>query len=133
MYKQEYEKNGGVNKIKSFTDLNAYKEAHKLVLIIYKVTNKFPKEERYGLINQMRRATVSITSNIAEGFSRNTIKDKCQFYTLAQGSLTELQSQLLISRDLSYLTKEDFNQIANQTVIVNKLINGLKRIKHRNL
>ena len=128
-----YENNGGVNKIKNFTDLNAYKEAHKLVLIIYKVTNKFPKEERYGLINQMRRATVSITSNIAEGFSRNTIKDKCQFYTLAQGSLTELQSQLLISRDLSYLTKEDFNQIANQTVIVNKLINGLKRIKHRNL
>jgi len=128
-----YENNGGVNKIKNFTDLNAYKEAHKLVLIIYKVTNKFPKEERYGLINQMRRATVSITSNIAEGFSRNTIKDKCQFYTLAQGSLTELQSQLLISRDLSYLTREDFNQIANQTVIVNKLINGLKRIKHRNL
>ncbi len=133
MYKQEYEKSGGVNKIKNFTDLNAYKEAHKLVLIIYKVTNKFPKEERYGLINQMRRATVSITSNIAEGFSRNTIKDKCQFYTLAQGSLTELQSQLLISRDLSYITKEDFNQIANQTVIVNKLINGLKRIKHRDL
>jgi len=81
----------------------------------------------------MRRATVSITSNIAEGFSRNTIKDKCQFYTLAQGSLTELQSQLLISRDLSYLTKEDFNQIANQTVIVNKLINGLKRIKNQTL
>jgi len=128
-----YENNGGVNKIKNFTDLNAYKEAHKLVLIIYKVTNKFPKEERYGLINQMRRATVSITSNIAEGFSRNTIKDKCQFYTLAQGSLTELQSQLLISRDLSYLTREDFNQIANQTVIVNKLINGLKRIKNQTL
>jgi len=133
MYKQEYEKSGGVNKIKNFTDLNAYKEAHKLVLIIYKFTNKFPKEERYGLINQMRRAAVSITSNIAEGFSRNTIKDKCQFYTLAQGSLTELQSQLLISRDLSYLTKEDFNQIANLTVIVNKLINGLKRIKNQTL
>ena len=130
---EKYENNGGVNKIKNFTDLNAYKEAHKLVLIIYKFTAKFPKEERYGLINQMRRATVSITSNIAEGFSRDTIKDKCQFYTLAQGSLTELQSQLLISRDLSYLTREDFNQIANQTVIVNKLINGLKRIKHRNL
>ena len=128
-----YENNGGVNKIKNFTDLNAYKEAHKLVLIIYKVTNKFPKEERYGLIDQMHRAAISTTSNIAEGFSRNTIKDKCQFYTLAQGSLTELQSQLLISRDLSYLTKEDFNQIANQTVIVNKLINGLKRIKNQTL
>jgi len=128
-----YENNGGVNKIKNFTDLNAYKEAHKLVLIIYKFTAKFPKEERYGLIDQMHRAAISTTSNIAEGFSRNTIKDKCQFYTLAQGSLTELQSQLLISRDLSYLTKEDFNQIANQTVIVNKLINGLKRIKNQTL
>jgi four helix bundle protein len=129
----KYEENGGVNKIKNFTDLNAYKEAHKLVLIIYKVTNKFPKEEKYSLIDQMRRAVVSITSNIAEGFSRNTIKDKCQFYTLAQGSLTELQSQLLISRDLSYITKEDFNQIANLTVTVNKLINGLKRIKNQTL
>jgi len=130
---EKYENNGGVNKIKNFTDLNAYKEAHKLVLIIYKFTAKFPKEERYGLIDQMHRAAISTTSNIAEGFSRNTIKDKCQFYTLAQGSLTELQSQLLISRDLSYLTKEDFNQIANQTVIVNKLINGLKRIKNQTL
>jgi four helix bundle protein len=128
---EKYENNGGVNKIKNFTDLNAYKEAHKLVLIIYKFTAKFPKEERYGLIDQMRRAVVSITSNIAEGFSRNTTKDKYQFYTLAQGSLTELQSQLLISRDLSYLTKEDFNHIANQTVTVNKLINGLKRIKNQ--
>jgi len=130
---EKYENNGGVNKIKNFTDLNAYKEAHKLVLIIYKFTAKFPKEERYGLIDQMHRAAISTTSNIAEGFSRNTIKDKCQFYTLAQGSLTELQSQLLISRDLSYLTREDFNQIANQTVIVNKLINGLKRIKNQTL
>jgi len=128
---EKYENNGGVNKIKNFTDLNAYKEAHELVLIIYKFTAKFPKEERYSLIDQMRRAAVSITSNIAEGFSRNTAKDKYQFYTLAQGSLTELQSQLLISRDLSYLTKEDFSQIANQTVIVNKLINGLKRIKNQ--
>ena len=126
-----YENNGGVNKIKNFTDLNAYKEAHKLVLMVYQITKEFPKEERYGLIDQMRRAVVSITSNIAEGFSRNTAKDKYQLYTLAQGSLTELQSQLLISRDLSYLTKEDFSQIANQTVIVNKLINGLKRIKNQ--
>jgi len=131
---ERYEKNnGGSAKIKNFSDLITYKEAHKLVLTIYKITKHFPNEERYGLIDQMRRAVVSITSNIAEGFSRNTTKDKYQFYTLAQGSLTELQSQLLISRDLSYLTKEDFNHIANQTVTVNKLINGLKRIKHRNL
>jgi four helix bundle protein len=131
MDKQIYEKSGEINKIKSFTDLNAYKEAHKLVLMIYQVTKEFPKEERYGLIDQMRRAAVSITSNIAEGFSRNTIKDKYQFYTLAQSSLIELQSQLLISRDLKYLTKKDFTDVANQTIIVNKLINGLKRIRNQ--
>jgi len=89
MDKQIYEKSGEINKIKSFIDLNAYKEAHKLVLMIYQVTKEFPKEERYGLIDQMRRAAVSITSNIAEGFSRKTIKDKYQFYTLAQSSLIE--------------------------------------------
>jgi len=129
---EKYENNGGAYKIKNFTNLNAYKEAHKLVLIIYKVTNKFPQDEKYGLINQMRRAAVSIASNIAEGFSRNTIKDKYQFYTLALGSLSELQSQLLIAKDLKYLNQQTFNQIAQQSITVRKLISGLKRIKYQN-
>jgi len=128
---QNYEIGGG-NKIKSFTDLNAHKEAHKLVLLIYKITKEFPKEERFCLIDQIRRAAVSIVSNIAEGFSRNTVKDKCQFYSLALGSLSELQSQLLIARDLKYLTNQIFNQIAQQSIIVRKLISGLKRIKYQN-
>jgi len=118
----KYEQGGADKKIRTFTDLNAYKESHKLVLLIYKVTKDFPKEERYGLTNQMRRAVVSITSNIAEGFSRNTIKDKCQFYTMSQGSLLELQSQLLIARDLKYLINQTFNQIAQQSITVRKLI-----------
>ncbi len=116
-------------KIRSFTDLFAWQEGHKLVLMIYKTTEKFPDKEVFGLINQMRRAAVSITSNIAEGFSRNTAKDKYQFYSVAQGSLTELQNQLLISRDVGYLNKELFDELAEQTIVVNKLINGLKRIK----
>jgi four helix bundle protein len=115
-------------KIKSFTDLNAWKQGHLLVLEIYKITKEFPIEERYGLISQMKRAAVSITSNIAEGFSRNTSKDKFQFYCMAHGSLTELQNQLILSRDLKYLDKEKFNIIAQQTIIVGKLINGLKKI-----
>ena len=73
----------------------------------------------------MRRCVVSITSNVAEGFSRRTTKDKIQFYTMAQGSLTELQNQLLIARDLNYLDKEIFLKIAELTVRVSKLINGL--------
>ncbi len=64
------------SKIKSFTDLYAWKEGHKLVLMIYKITEKFPQKEMFGLISQMRRSAVSITSNTAEGFSRNTNKDK---------------------------------------------------------
>lgn len=117
-------------KIKSFTDLYAWQEGHKLVLMIYEITDKFPDKERFGLISQMRRCAVSITSNIAEGFSRNTVNDKCQFYSMTHGSLTELQNQLIIARDVKYLDKDNFTKIANQTVIVHKLITGLKRIKN---
>lgn len=112
-------------KIKSFTDLRAWKEAHLLVLSVYKATKKFPVEERFGLTNQMQRAGVSISSNIAEGFSRNSNLEKKQFYYMALGSLTEIQNQLLIARDLDYISAEAFKNIADQTVIVSKLINGL--------
>jgi len=116
-------------KIKSFTDLNAWKEGHKLVLTIYKITDQFPQKEIFGLTSQMRRSVVSVTSNIAEGFGRATNKDKVQFYTIAHGSLTELQNQLLIARDIGYIEEGSFQQIADQTVVVSKLIVGLKRIK----
>ncbi len=122
--------NKGKQKIKSFTDLYTWKEGHKLVLMIYKITEKFPQKETFGLVSQMRRCVVSFTSNIAEGFSRKTNKDKCQFYSIAQGSLTELQNQLLIARDVNYLKEEKFQEIAQQTILANKLINGLKRIKN---
>ncbi|MDO8496471.1 MAG: four helix bundle protein [bacterium] len=112
-------------KIKSFTDLNTWKESHNLVLMIYDVTKKFPKEEQFGLTNQLRRAVVSITSNIAEGFSRQSFKEKAQFYSMALGSLTEIQNQLLISRDIKYISHDVFTKIAGQTVIASKLLNGL--------
>ena len=117
--------NNETKKIKSFTDLNAWKEAHKLVLLIYQITNTFPSSEQFGLTNQIRRAVVSVTSNIAEGFSRNSYKEKSQFYSMALGSLTEVQNQLLIARDLKYISKEIFTEVANITVTVNKLLNGL--------
>lgn len=112
-------------KIKSFTDLDTWKEAHKLVIEIYKLTKDFPNEEKFGLVNQMRRAAVSITSNVAEGFSRQSLKEKIQFYFMSKGSNIELQNQLLIAKDVGYLNKDDFNEIAKQSVTVNKLINGL--------
>lgn len=112
-------------RIRSFTDLHAWKEGHRLVLSIYKVTKEFPKEEKFVLIDQLRRCSVSITSNIAEGFSRYGKPEKKQFYRIALGSLTELQNQLIISRDLGYISKEDFYRLAEITVSVSKMINGL--------
>jgi len=111
-------------KIKSFTDLIAWQEGHKLVLSIYKITSSFPKME-YGLIDQMKRCVVSITSNIAEGFSRKSKKEKMQFYYISLGSTTELQNQLVISRDLRLLSVKDFDEVAQQTIRQHKLINGL--------
>ena len=113
------------HKIKSFTDLNTWREGHKLVLMVYKVTKNFPKDEQFGIVSQMRRAAVSITSNIAEGFSRQSYREKVQFYSMAQGSNTELQNQLLIAKDIGYLTAKDFNETASQSVGVHKLLSGL--------
>ena len=81
-------------KIKTFKDLETWKQAHKLVLVIYKLTKTFPKEEKYSLTDQIRRAVVSISSNIAEGFARDSKKDKIRFYSIALGSLIEVQNQL---------------------------------------
>ena len=112
-------------KIKSFTDLNAWKEGHKLVLMIYQTTKGFPKEELFGLTSQLRRCAVSITSNIAEGFSRRSYKEKIQFYHISQGSVTELQNQLLIARDVKYISTDSFTEVADKSVVVHKIINGL--------
>lgn len=114
-----------MDKIKSFTDLIAWKEAHVLALMVYKVTKEFPKEEIFVLVAQMRRCAISVSSNIAEGFSRKSKNEKTQFYHISLGSITELQNQLLISRDLTYINKDEFMEIAEKTVGVSKLINGL--------
>jgi four helix bundle protein len=111
--------------IQSFTDLIVWQEGHKLVLLIYKITGKFPKRETFSLISQMRRSSSSITSNIAEGFGRQTYKEKVHFYYQAQGSLTELKDQLLIARDISYLTKSSFNKCLDQANKTHKLLQGL--------
>jgi len=111
--------------LKSFTDLLAWQKAHQLVLEIYRITRDFPPEELYGLTSQLKRAAVSITSNIAEGFSRGSYKEKIQFYLRALGSSTEVQNQPLVARDVKYLSQENFTRLAQLSVEVNKLINGL--------
>lgn len=111
--------------IKSFTELEAWREGHKFVLLVYKAVKNFPREERFGLANQIVRASVSITGNIAEGFSRKGSKEKIQFYYTAMGSLTEVQNQLLIARDIHYIDSQMFRELAERSVVVSKLLRGL--------
>lgn len=117
--------NNNSQKIKSFTDLYSWQEGHKLVLEVYKETKQFPDEERFGLTNQLRRAAVSITSNVAEGFSRSGKQEKKNFYSTALGSLAEVQNQLLIARDMGYITDRAFKELADKTVAIDKMLNGL--------
>ena len=112
-------------KIRKFTDLKVWKEAHVFVIEIYKITKEFPSEEKFGLISQIRRCAVSITSNIAEGFGRNTAKDKVRFYSIAKGSLFELQSQLYIAKDLDFIKEDYVNSSEEKIELISKLISGL--------
>ena len=114
-------KNG---KIESFTDLNVWIEGHKFVIMIHEITKSFPKAETYSLIDQLRRAVASITANIAEGFGRQTYKEKIQFYYIAKGSLAEVKNFLFIARDIGYISSEQFAHLMHQATIVDKLLQG---------
>ena len=94
---------------------------------VYDLVDKFPDREKFVLSNQILRAAISITSNIAEGYGRNSYKEKVQFYYISRGSLIELQNQLLLAKDLKYIKSDVFQILAKQSVEVLKLINGLIR------
>lgn len=111
--------------IQSFKELYAWQEGHKLVLQVYSATNGFPADELYVLSSQMRRCAISITSNIAEGFGRQSYKEKIQFYHISKGSLTELQNQLEIAKDLNYINIDHFLVFEEQISMTHRLINGL--------
>ncbi len=112
-------------KVSKFVDLIAWQKGHELVLDVYGLVKKFPIEERFCLSDQMRRAAISVTSNIAEGFRKKSKKEKIHFYNYSQTSLTELQNQLLIARDVGYISNKEFSEIANKTVVCQKMIAGL--------
>ena len=113
------------SKITSFTELHAWKKAHELAIEVYEITKEFPKAEMYGLSSQLQRAVSSIGANIAEGFSRSTSADKRRFYTVSHGSLSETQNFLLLAKDIGYLKESTFKILADLSVEVSKLINGL--------
>jgi len=98
-------------KIKSYKELDIWKKGIEIVDVVYKMTGKFPKEERYGLASQMQRAAVSIASNIAEGFARQHTKEYQQFCYIALGSCAELETQLIIAQRRNYVSSEAFSEL----------------------
>ncbi|MBE0428223.1 MAG: four helix bundle protein [Nitrospirae bacterium] len=109
--------------MKSHKDLDVWKKSMNLVTEIYRVTKNFPKEETYGLTNQVKRCVVSIPSNIAEGAGRNSKKEFVQFLYVALGSVSELETQLIIALNLAYL--RDIKQFLYQIESIKKMLNGL--------
>jgi four helix bundle protein len=108
----------------NYNDLDVWKECQKLVTEVYRVTKDFPKEEVYGLTNQVRRASISIISNIAEGVGRNTTKDALQFFYISRGSLFEAEAQFIVAKDLEYISEEQLKEILLQFTTCKKLLNG---------
>jgi four helix bundle protein len=109
----------------SYRDLIAWQKAISLVTTIYAVTLAFPRVEMYGLVSQLRRASVSIASNIAEGHGRGTAVEFAQFLCLARGSLYEVETQIVIARNLSYLTSEEERNVLRSAAELGRILNGL--------
>ena len=106
-------------------DLEVWKKAHKLVLEIYKLTSSFPLTERYGLIEQLRRASYSVPANIVEGQSRNTTKEYLTFLYNARGSIEEIRYFLLLSKELNYINDNAYQKLESEYAAVSKMLNGL--------
>ena len=107
--------------------LNVWLKAIAFVKNIYQVTGEFPTEEKFGLVSQMRRAAISIASNISEGAGRNNKKEFLQFLGIAQGSLSELETQLIISRELGFIEEKMAEELINELDDISKMIIGLQR------
>jgi len=117
----------GMGPAKHFRDVLAWQAAYELTLCVYDLTKQFPASEAYGLTSQIKRAVVSITSNIAEGFGRRSTKEKDNFYSIAHGSLTEVENQLIIALGVGYITETEFQQAEKLCVTTHKLLYGLRK------
>jgi four helix bundle protein len=113
--------------LKSFQELEVWQKAHHLALETYRITDKFPDRERFGIVSQVRRSATSVPANIAEGFGRRTTKELLQFLVTANGSLEETRYFLILSRDLGYLGKETFGEMDQQCTSVAQMIAALGR------
>jgi four helix bundle protein len=113
--------------LRSFLELEVWQKAHDLVLATYRLTDKFPDRERFGIVSQIRRSAASVPANIAEGFGRRTTKELLQFLTNANGSLEETLYFFILGRDLGYLKNEDFEDMEKQCSSVGQMIGALGR------
>lgn len=112
---------------KNFTDLIVWQKAHEFVLETYKVTRDFPMEERFALCTQFQRAAVSIPANIAEGYKKLSKADKLRFLNISQGSLEECRYYIILSRDLSYINNNTYNELIRSLEETSKLLNSYIR------
>lgn len=113
--------------VRDYSDLIAWQRAMDLVVAVYQVANSLPVDERYGLSLQMRRAAVSIPSNIAEGHGRDSTKEFLHYLSIARGSLCEVETQVLIAERLAYVSGDDRATVLEQTNEVGRLLRGLSR------
>ncbi len=113
--------------IYSFEKLEVWKKSRKFVVYIYDLTNKFPKNEKYILVDQIRRASISISANLAEGSSRITFKDKAHFTNIAYSSLMEVLSHLYIAYDLKYVDDTDFSEVKEKILELSNKLNALRK------
>lgn len=111
----------------NFKELKVWQEGMSLAKDIFIVTRNFPSEEKYGLVSQMNRCTISIASNIAEGAGRGSNKEFNHYLNIALGSCFELETQLLLSNDFNYITKEQTQLLTEKACKVQKMLNGLKK------
>lgn len=111
-------------RVSTFQSLIVWQKGHQLILDIYRKTKSFPEDERFGLVSQMRRAAISITANIAEGYRKMGKKDKLRFFNTSQGSLSETYNYLILSRDLEYITNEEYNSFETQIEEVDRILNA---------
>jgi four helix bundle protein len=113
--------------MQDFTKLTVWQKAHSFTVNLYQITANFPSEERYGLTNQIRRASVSVESNISEGCGRNGDKEFSRFLDIAQGSAYEVKCQILISRDLGYIGLDIAQLLIDKINEISKMINSLNQ------
>ncbi len=113
--------------IQHFKDLKVWQQGHELVLLIYQATESFPQKEMFRLSDQLRRAAVSVTSNIAEGFGRKSPKEKLYFYSISHGSLLEIENQTLIAKDLNYIEIKEYNTIQEKISELSRMLTVFKK------